>query len=372
MGARVRRPRGGGRRAGHRAARHAPRGGRGGDGCASMGWLTAVAQFAPACARPTLERLSRYEGRLRGETSGERLVLACLAFGAAHLGDLGERDRRATRGCAIGGGRLLHDHRPGSATYYLASWALVYADRLERGRAAGSTSSSRTSRARGSMASFGRRIGLPLPGPRPAGTARRGGGRGAAACSDDDPACTPPARAMVLSCLLRHDARARRSRASRRRSSSSTASTATSWATAMAGMLLFYAAATCAWPPATLAARAARLRAAAAPRRAVGARHAGDAVARLPGARASARSASATPRGALAAEELARARRWNTPSALAFALRTAGPRRGRRRRASSGCGAGARRARRHLGPASTRRVRASRARRRAAPRGPPP
>ena len=53
------------------------------------GWLAATAQFAPACAKPALERLERYRGTLRGETSGERLILACLAFGAAPPRPLG-------------------------------------------------------------------------------------------------------------------------------------------------------------------------------------------------------------------------------------------------------------------------------------------
>ncbi|MDQ3722047.1 MAG: hypothetical protein M3376_03045, partial [Actinomycetota bacterium] len=197
------------------------------------GWLAAVAQFAPACARAALERLARYEGRLRGETSGERLILACLAFGAAHLGDSAVATAEYARQ-AIGGGRLLHDHRPGSATYFLAVWALVYADRLDEAErwfdlviAEG--------RARGSNAAFGSGSGC-----RCQVLIRQGRLAEAESEALGVLATIPlhaPARAMVLSCLLdtmseRSDSRAAQAFLAEHEIDGDL------WETAMAGMLL--------------------------------------------------------------------------------------------------------------------------------------
>ncbi|MGH2841878.1 MAG: hypothetical protein ACRDKY_13735, partial [Solirubrobacteraceae bacterium] len=94
------------------------------------GELSAAAQFAPSSAKAARERLVIYEGRLRGETTGERLILAALAFGSAHRGESAAATAELAR-LALADGGLILEHRQGSASYFLAVWALVYADRLD-------------------------------------------------------------------------------------------------------------------------------------------------------------------------------------------------------------------------------------------------
>ena len=94
------------------------------------GRLGALGQLSPATARPALERLERYEHRLVGETAGERLVLACLAFRAAHRGDSAVTTADFARR-ALADGRLLHDDRLGGPNFFMAAGALLYSDRLD-------------------------------------------------------------------------------------------------------------------------------------------------------------------------------------------------------------------------------------------------
>jgi len=94
------------------------------------GELVSLAQFAPAFAKAALQRLRPYEGRLRGATSGERFVLASLAFGAANRGESPVETARLAR-LALAEGKLLYDHKLGSPPYFLAVWALMLADRLD-------------------------------------------------------------------------------------------------------------------------------------------------------------------------------------------------------------------------------------------------
>jgi DNA-binding CsgD family transcriptional regulator len=94
------------------------------------GELAAAAVFSPTTAKAGLEGLARYEGRLRGETVGERLVLACLAFGSAQRGESAAATAEMAR-LALADGRLRTEHRMGSAPFFLAVWALIYADRLD-------------------------------------------------------------------------------------------------------------------------------------------------------------------------------------------------------------------------------------------------
>lgn len=94
------------------------------------GWFAAFAQFAPRCARAALDRIGRYDGTLRGETPGERLILACLAHRATQRGHSATIAAQHAE-LALAGGKLLEDLRLGSANYFLAVWALVYADRLD-------------------------------------------------------------------------------------------------------------------------------------------------------------------------------------------------------------------------------------------------
>jgi DNA-binding CsgD family transcriptional regulator len=94
------------------------------------GDLAAAAVFAPASAKAALDRLARYDGKLLGETLGERLVLGCLAFRSAQRGE----SAASTAGLAqlaLSDGRLLREHRLATAPFFLAVWALIYADLLD-------------------------------------------------------------------------------------------------------------------------------------------------------------------------------------------------------------------------------------------------
>ena len=92
--------------------------------------LALIAQFAPAFAKAALDRLARYEGTLTGATHGERQILTCLAFRAAHS----RRSANQTAdlaALALAGNTLVDEHSTGSAAVFLAIWSLIYADRLD-------------------------------------------------------------------------------------------------------------------------------------------------------------------------------------------------------------------------------------------------
>jgi DNA-binding NarL/FixJ family response regulator len=98
----------------------------------SEGELALLAQFVPSVAKQAIERLTGYEDTLTGETTGQRLILTCLAFGCAH--GAGSATAAATAGLArraLAGGRLVDEHRTGSRAMFLAIWALIYADLLD-------------------------------------------------------------------------------------------------------------------------------------------------------------------------------------------------------------------------------------------------
>ena len=98
------------------------------------GFLACAAQLSPATSATVRPRLAPYEGRLRGESTGERLLLASMAFDAAHRPGSPERAVELAE-LAVGGGQMLSEAfgPPGhSANYMLAVWALVCAERLER------------------------------------------------------------------------------------------------------------------------------------------------------------------------------------------------------------------------------------------------
>ncbi len=281
------------------------------------GLVAAIAQFAPTCARPALERLARYEGSLRGETSGERLILACLAFGAAHLGESAAATADLARR-ALDGGRLLFDHRTGAANYHLATWALVYADQLDEAERYFNLVID-AGRARGSAGAFAGGAGC-----RCQVLVRQGRFAEAESEAQGLLGTVPlhaPARAMVLSCLLD----AMRERSDPRVAEAFLAEHGIDgdlWETAMAGMLLFSRGHL---RLATGDARSALRDFEQLRRR--------DELSGLDTPAMPSRASRALahlalgqrrPARALAAEELGRARRWNSPSALAFALRTAG------------------------------------------------
>ena len=92
--------------------------------------LASTAQFIPDLARDAIERIAHYVGELRGETLGERRVLACLAWAAAH-GDGPAIDAAHLARAAIGDGRLLSEGRSGDSPFYQAVFALLYAHELD-------------------------------------------------------------------------------------------------------------------------------------------------------------------------------------------------------------------------------------------------
>lgn len=100
------------------------------DGLRFEGRLAALGQRSPATARPVLEGLERYEHRLVGETAGERLILACLAFHAAARGDTAMTTADFARR-ALADGRLLHDDELGGPNFLMAVGGLLYTDRLD-------------------------------------------------------------------------------------------------------------------------------------------------------------------------------------------------------------------------------------------------
>jgi DNA-binding CsgD family transcriptional regulator len=94
------------------------------------GDLALIAQFAPAYAKAAVDGLAGYAGTLSGKTHAERLILTCLAFGAAHS-SASAAETADLADLALGGGKLVDEHRTGSAALFLAVWALIYADRLD-------------------------------------------------------------------------------------------------------------------------------------------------------------------------------------------------------------------------------------------------
>lgn len=98
------------------------------------GVLACVSLLVSATAADVRGRLARYEGRLRGETAGERLLLAGLAFDAAHR-PLPAAHAAELAELALADGQLLldqHMRAMHAANFPLAVWTLVLADRLER------------------------------------------------------------------------------------------------------------------------------------------------------------------------------------------------------------------------------------------------
>ena len=113
-----------------RGARRAGGRGRRARGCASGRNRAHRAVRAELRQGRALERSPGTAGALTGRSHGERLILACLAFDAAHgAGSAAQTAELARR--ALAGGRLVDQHRPGSADPFLAVWGLIYADQLD-------------------------------------------------------------------------------------------------------------------------------------------------------------------------------------------------------------------------------------------------
>ena len=281
------------------------------------GWLAAFAQFAPSRARAALERIAPYEGRLRGETAGERLILACLAHRAAHHGaSAAVAAQHAER--AIADGRLLSDQRVGAANYYLAVSVLLYADRLDDAERYFDLAI-REARERGLSAAFDIASACRCQVLVKQGRLAQAEAEALTVLSAARPHAV--ARPMLLACLL-HTMVERADPAIWQPFLVEHAIDGDLWGTALAGMLLFHrghmrlAAGN---PRAALddfehMRRRDELSGQETPTTPV---RASQALAQVQlGDRDAARS--------LAAEELERARLWDTPTARSFALRTAG------------------------------------------------
>jgi len=103
------------------------------DGDAAMeldGIVACWAQVGDSTWRLARERLSRYEGRLSGRSAGERMLLAAAAFEAAHREEPAERAAQLAE-LAIADGRLLEEQLSDAPNFFLAAWTLVEADRLQ-------------------------------------------------------------------------------------------------------------------------------------------------------------------------------------------------------------------------------------------------
>jgi DNA-binding CsgD family transcriptional regulator len=280
--------------------------------------LVSVAQFAPAYARPVIDRLAPYEDRLRGETSGERQVLACLAFRAAHRS--GSAPKTAALALlALSDGNLLHDHHQSrSPAYFLAVLALLYADWLDEAERYFDLAIEEA-RKRGFAADAGGAAGCRCHVLVRQGRLAQAEADALSTLAANDP--HPTARVTLLSCVLltmteRSDARATEPFLAEHALDGDLSGAP------MSDLLLFCrgqlrlacgdaAAALHDFQELRRLQALSGLDTPAIPSRAC------QALAHLQlGDRDVAR--------ALAEEELQRARRWNTPSALAFALRTAG------------------------------------------------
>lgn len=93
------------------------------------GELISSARLDAATAAVARTRLARYKGRISGETTGQRLLLASLAVELTFDGDSAAEASRLAE-AAIGGGRLLEEQLPDSAPYYHSVFALTCAEEL--------------------------------------------------------------------------------------------------------------------------------------------------------------------------------------------------------------------------------------------------
>ena len=117
------------------------------------GMLAVTAQRSPATSAGVRARLARYDGRLRGESLGERMLLASMAFDAAHRPVSAEHAAGLAELALADDGRLMLERFPHTAAFPFATWTLVYADRLERAEHLFTQAVDRTL-ARGSLIGF--------------------------------------------------------------------------------------------------------------------------------------------------------------------------------------------------------------------------
>ncbi len=133
-----------------------------GDVEASMqleGVFASTAQMDPATSRQVRARLARYEGRLHGESLGERMLLASMAFDAVHRPVPAEHAAELAEMALVDHGRLLLEEYPDSAAFPFAAWTLFCADQLERAEQL-FTLAVEHARARGSLLAFATATGV--------------------------------------------------------------------------------------------------------------------------------------------------------------------------------------------------------------------
>jgi DNA-binding CsgD family transcriptional regulator len=280
--------------------------------------LVSIAQLAPAYAKPVIDRLARYEDRLRGETSGERQVLACLAFRAAHLGESASQTA-ALALLALADGTLLHDqYQSRSPAYFLAVLALLYADWLDEAERYFDLAIVE-SRRRGFAAVSGITAGCRCHVLIRQGRLAQAEAEALSTLAANDSHAI--ARTMLLSCVLLTMTERFDARAAERFLSEHTLDGDLSGAPMGDTLLACRGQLRLACGDAAAALRdfraLRRLQTISGLDNPMLASRACQALAYL---QLGQRNAA----GTLAEEELQRARRWNTPSALAFALRTAG------------------------------------------------
>ena len=283
------------------------------------GLLALTAQFSPATSAGVRARLARYEGQLGGESLGERMLLAAMAFDAAHRPVAAEVAAGLAELALLDDGRLMLERFPHSAAFPFATAALMYADRLDRAEQL-YTIGLEHARARGSLIGFaiatGSRCQVRIRQGRIADAEAE-----ARSCLEASGHAWVAGRPMLIACVL--DAMLERASPEACRAFLAEQEIEEDMASvSMANRLLYsrgHLRLVSSDPAGALRdfeqirgrEERAGLDTAAIPTRASA-------------ALAHAQLGEREPAGELAREELERARVWGTPSALSFALRTAG------------------------------------------------
>ena len=94
------------------------------------GLVGCWSQLGDATWRLAGERVKRYGRRLHGASTGEQMLLAIAAFDAAHQDGPAARAAQLAE-LAIADGTLLTEQIPDAPNFFLAAWTLVEADRLD-------------------------------------------------------------------------------------------------------------------------------------------------------------------------------------------------------------------------------------------------
>jgi len=117
------------------------------------GTWACAAQLDPLTSRQVRARLAVHEGRLRGETLGERMLLAAMAFDAVHRPVSAGHAAGLAELALAGDGRLLLERYQHTPAFPFAAWTLFCAERLARSEALFTMAIERA-RERGSLMAF--------------------------------------------------------------------------------------------------------------------------------------------------------------------------------------------------------------------------